>query len=114
MGDRTFLVIFFFWAALTIVTPMLVLLSESSKQSLLLSNGDVVQNAEVVKPRKMMGYEAEAPGKKRNGTALENVSAVPSEAPKPSIEETDDGDYHPPRSEELVFPASERLADEDS
>ncbi|CAI0436122.1 unnamed protein product [Linum tenue] len=111
MGDRTFVVIFFFWAALTIVTPMLVLLSESYKQSLLLSNGDAVRIAEVVKPRKMMGYDHEEAEKKWNSTASENVSAVPSEAPLPSFEEADDGDYHPPRSEELA-PASERLADE--
>ncbi|XP_038716081.1 uncharacterized protein LOC120009532 [Tripterygium wilfordii] len=31
---RTFVVIFFFWAVLTIVTPTLILLSESSKSSL--------------------------------------------------------------------------------
>ncbi|EEF52596.1 uncharacterized protein LOC8288951 [Ricinus communis] len=31
MTERTFIVIFFFWAILTIVTPTLILLSESSK-----------------------------------------------------------------------------------
>ncbi|KAE8667477.1 Endoplasmatic reticulum retrieval protein 1B isoform 1 [Hibiscus syriacus] len=52
MGDRIFVVIFFFWAALTIITPTLVLLSESSKP-FLDTNG---QTSEGIKDRRMIGY----------------------------------------------------------
>ncbi|KAE8712593.1 Endoplasmatic reticulum retrieval protein 1B isoform 1 [Hibiscus syriacus] len=52
MGDRIFVVIFFFWAALTIITPTLVLLSESSKP-FLDTNGQV---SEGIKDRRMIGY----------------------------------------------------------
>ncbi|KAK8601289.1 hypothetical protein V6N13_058995 [Hibiscus sabdariffa] len=52
MGDRTFVVIFFFWAALTIITPTLVLWSESSKP-FLETNG---QKIEGIKDRRMIGY----------------------------------------------------------
>ncbi|GMI96806.1 hypothetical protein HRI_003349900 [Hibiscus trionum] len=52
MGDRTFMVIFFFWAALTIITPTLVVWSESSKPYLE-TNG---QKSEGIKDRRMIGY----------------------------------------------------------
>ncbi|GMJ15411.1 hypothetical protein HRI_005210300 [Hibiscus trionum] len=53
MGDRTFVVIFFFWAALTIITPTLVLWSESSKP-FLETNGQ--KSTEGIKDRRMIGY----------------------------------------------------------
>ncbi|XVE69857.1 hypothetical protein DITRI_Ditri10aG0025200 [Diplodiscus trichospermus] len=52
MNGRAYVVIFFFWAALTIITPTLVLWSESSKPNLEL-NG---QRSEGIKDRKMIGY----------------------------------------------------------
>ncbi|EOY14799.1 Uncharacterized protein TCM_034070 [Theobroma cacao] len=52
MEGRTFVVIFFFWAALTVITPTLVLWSESSKPELEF-NG---QKSEGIKDRKMIGY----------------------------------------------------------
>ncbi|XVF63828.1 hypothetical protein PTKIN_Ptkin09bG0117900 [Pterospermum kingtungense] len=52
MTGRTYVVIFFFWAALTIITPTLVLWSESSKPNLEL-NGE---KSEGIKNRKMIGY----------------------------------------------------------
>ncbi|KAK8596729.1 hypothetical protein V6N13_001336 [Hibiscus sabdariffa] len=65
MGDRTFVVIFFFWAALTIITPTLVLWSESSKP-FLETNG---QKSEGIKDRRMIGY-----GGKQLSTA--NISST--------------------------------------
>ncbi|KAL4295979.1 hypothetical protein GQ457_12G031170 [Hibiscus cannabinus] len=58
MGDRTFVVIFFFWAALTIITPTLVLWSESSKP-FLETNG---QKIEGIKDRRMIGYGVKETG----------------------------------------------------
>ncbi|KAH1057922.1 hypothetical protein J1N35_035987 [Gossypium stocksii] len=55
MGDRTFVVIFFFWAFLTIITPTLVIWSESSKP-LLEMNG---QKNVGIKDRRMIGYGME-------------------------------------------------------
>ncbi|MBA0567556.1 hypothetical protein Golob_005109 [Gossypium lobatum] len=55
MGDRTFVVIFFFWAFLTIITPTLVIWSESSKP-LLEMNG---QKNVGIKDRRMIGYGVE-------------------------------------------------------
>ncbi|XVE94686.1 hypothetical protein REPUB_Repub02eG0030400 [Reevesia pubescens] len=52
MNGRTYVVIFFFWAALTIITPTLILWSESSKPNLEL-NGE---KSEGIKDRKMIGY----------------------------------------------------------
>ncbi|CAN1127000.1 hypothetical protein LINPERHAP2_LOCUS3756 [Linum perenne] len=107
MGDRTFVVIFFFWAALTIVTPMLVLLSESSKPSSLLSHA-VVENTEAVTPRKMMGYSEKKWNSTTTTAGARNVSAGPTEAPQPSPEPDD----HEQKAADRVVDVWGRLVDD--
>ncbi|CAN0905882.1 hypothetical protein LINGRAHAP2_LOCUS23913 [Linum grandiflorum] len=108
MGDRTFVVIFFFWAALTIITPMLILLSESSKP-ITLDSQDVIQSTEAVTPRKMMGEYAEKKWNMSTTAAARNVSAGPTEAPQPSPEPDDD---HDPKAADTVVDVWGRLADD--
>ncbi|OMO75174.1 hypothetical protein COLO4_26284 [Corchorus olitorius] len=52
-SGRILVVIFFFWAALTLITPTLVQWSESAKAANLELNGD-----QGIKDRKMIGYGA--------------------------------------------------------
>ncbi|KAJ0086712.1 hypothetical protein Patl1_09165 [Pistacia atlantica] len=52
MTDRAYVLIFFFWAVLTIITPTLILLSESSKPNFD-PNG---KESEGINARKMMTY----------------------------------------------------------
>ncbi|XP_050214650.1 uncharacterized protein LOC126665786 [Mercurialis annua] len=54
MNERTFVVIFFFWAILTIITPTLILLSESSKPDLLQFNVD--RSGGLMNARRMIDY----------------------------------------------------------
>ncbi|KAI9200126.1 hypothetical protein LWI28_003075 [Acer negundo] len=82
MNARAYVVIFFFWAVLVIITPTLILLSDSSKP-------DLYQNEkliEVMKPRKMMAYfekhlttpDSPAPNK------LLNLAPAPAPGPAPA------------------------------
>ncbi|OAY50706.1 uncharacterized protein LOC110615760 [Manihot esculenta] len=71
MSERTFVVIFFFWAVLTILTPTLILLSESSKPALY-SNVDKI--TAVTNDRRMMVYAEKQPRR-------ELIPSAPMEAP---------------------------------
>ncbi|KAJ9186561.1 hypothetical protein P3X46_002118 [Hevea brasiliensis] len=75
MSERTFVVIFFFWAVLTIVTPTLILLSESSKPELY-SNVDK-SRALLNARRIMMGYAEKQP-------RIKLIPSAPMEAPAPA------------------------------
>ncbi|GLT40116.1 hypothetical protein SLA2020_142720 [Shorea laevis] len=81
MTGRTFLMIFFFWAALTVITPTLVLWSESSKPDMEL-NGE---KSERLKDRKLIGYPEAC---SRNATVSSNQleTAAPVPAPAPATE----------------------------
>ncbi|KAI5596901.1 hypothetical protein BDE02_02G032400 [Populus trichocarpa] len=81
MTGRIFLVIFFFWALLAIVTPTLVLLSESSKPYLDLN---VEKKGGVLKPRRMMGYLEKQP--RIEEIALASILQAPTPAPEPEPE----------------------------
>ncbi|KAH7524107.1 hypothetical protein FEM48_Zijuj06G0083900 [Ziziphus jujuba var. spinosa] len=78
MSGRTFVVIFVFWAFLTIITPTLVLLSETSKPLLDL-NGEA---GEGTKTRRMMGHKDKPPI--RSPTAHPAPIGAPSPSPSPS------------------------------
>ncbi|KAJ6730942.1 TRANSMEMBRANE PROTEIN [Salix viminalis] len=79
MSGRIFLVIFFFWALLAIVTPTLVLLSESSAPYLDLN---VEKNGGgVLKPRRMMRYFEKQP--RIEEIALASILQAPTPAPVP-------------------------------
>ncbi|KAK4599800.1 hypothetical protein RGQ29_009729 [Quercus rubra] len=71
--ERTFVLIFFFWAVLTIITPTLIILSENSKPKLDL-NGQI---DEVIKVRKMMLYI------EKYSTKIP-IALAPKEAPAPA------------------------------
>ncbi|KAJ6336173.1 hypothetical protein OIU78_012724 [Salix suchowensis] len=82
MSGRIFLVIFFFWALLAIVTPTLVLLSESSAPYLDLN---VEKNGGgVLKPRRMMRYFEKQP--RIEEIALASILQAPTPAPVPEPE----------------------------
>ncbi|KDP38525.1 hypothetical protein JCGZ_04450 [Jatropha curcas] len=78
MSERTFVVIFFFWAALTIVTPTLILLSESSKPDL---HSNVDKLGGVLNPRRMMGY-----AEKQAMTTIVPSAAIEAPTPSPAPE----------------------------
>ncbi|CAK7346348.1 unnamed protein product [Dovyalis caffra] len=91
MSGRIFLVIFFFWALLAIVTPTLVLLSESSKPDLD-SHGKecfdmymLVEKIEgLLKPRRMMGYfEKQQRIEEEIALALQTPTPAPVPEPDP-------------------------------
>ncbi|XP_052306226.1 uncharacterized protein LOC127904960 isoform X1 [Populus trichocarpa] len=84
MTGRIFLVIFFFWALLAIVTPTLVLLSESSKPYLDLNDVAVEKKGGVLKPRRMMGYLEKQP--RIEEIALASILQAPTPAPEPEPE----------------------------
>ncbi|PON40894.1 Transmembrane protein [Parasponia andersonii] len=75
MSGRTFVVIFFFWALLTIITPTLVHLSESSKSQHLNE-----EKSEEIKVRRIMAEKHSI----RTPTSLANLPA-PAPAPAPSV-----------------------------
>ncbi|KAJ7005951.1 hypothetical protein NC653_005328 [Populus alba x Populus x berolinensis] len=81
MTGRIFLVIFFFWALLAIVTPTLVLLSEFSKPYLDLNDVAVEKKGGVLKPRRMMGYLEKQP--RIEEIALASILQAPTPAPEP-------------------------------
>ncbi|XP_044475639.1 uncharacterized protein LOC123203362 [Mangifera indica] len=77
MTTRAYVLIFFFWAVLTIVTPTLILLSESSKP-------DFHQNGKVregINTRKMMAYLEKRP---RNPVTQRKLSKESHVAPAPA------------------------------
>ncbi|KAF3446336.1 hypothetical protein FNV43_RR11515 [Rhamnella rubrinervis] len=74
MSGRTFVVIFVFWAFLTIITPTLVLLSETSKPYYLDSNAE--RSGEGTKARRMMGFTEKHPARP--------PTLAPSPAPTPT------------------------------
>ncbi|GLT72242.1 hypothetical protein SLA2020_441950 [Shorea laevis] len=80
MMERTFVLIFLFWAILTIVTPKLILLSENSKHNL---NSDV-ERSEGMKARRMMGYTEKRPRKTPIALPLILEAPAPGPAPAPS------------------------------
>ncbi|XP_011007464.1 PREDICTED: uncharacterized protein LOC105113130 [Populus euphratica] len=77
MSGRIFLVIFFFWALLAIVTPTLVLLSESSKPYL----DDVEKSEGLLKLRRMMGNLEKQP--RVEEIAMAPILQAPTPAPDP-------------------------------
>ncbi|KAL5845123.1 hypothetical protein ACOSQ4_011081 [Xanthoceras sorbifolium] len=80
MNARAYVLIFFFWAVLTIVTPTLIILSESSK-------ADFDQNGkffEVMKPRKMMAYIEKHPRTPDSLARKKLPELAPAPAPGPS------------------------------
>ncbi|GAY43060.1 hypothetical protein CUMW_071680 [Citrus unshiu] len=77
MNTRAFVLIFFFWAFLTIITPTLILLSESSKTDLD-QNGKV---SEGMKPRKMMTYSEKHPPSTPITPPAKKVPLTPTAAP---------------------------------
>ncbi|TQD81952.1 hypothetical protein C1H46_032503 [Malus baccata] len=58
MSGRIYVVIFFFWAALTVITPTLVFLSETTKPYLD-SNGEKVEGTKGRRLIGIIGYEAQ-------------------------------------------------------
>ncbi|GLT72241.1 hypothetical protein SLA2020_441950 [Shorea laevis] len=114
MMERTFVLIFLFWAILTIVTPKLILLSENSKHNLnsdgkrrkvytsfsvlyyaFLSSGFwrvltsfernfAVERSEGMKARRMMGYTEKRPRKTPIALPLILEAPAPGPAPAPS------------------------------
>ncbi|KAJ9166070.1 hypothetical protein P3X46_020869 [Hevea brasiliensis] len=78
MSERTFVVIFFFWAVLTILTPTLILLSESSKPDLY-SN---VDKSGLLNTRRTMVHAEKQPGKKLTPSA---PMEAPTPAPSPEL-----------------------------
>ncbi|XP_004291868.1 PREDICTED: uncharacterized protein LOC101296634 [Fragaria vesca subsp. vesca] len=77
MSGRIYVVIFFCWAALTIITPTLILLSETSKPYSELQD----EGSRGIKARRLIGYAV----KHRMITTTAQESA-PSPAPAPSPE----------------------------
>ncbi|KAJ8762315.1 hypothetical protein K2173_007472 [Erythroxylum novogranatense] len=71
MSGRTFVLIFFFWAVLAVVTPALVLLSESSKPDIEFG----VEKSGANKARKMMDYQTQ------KHSIIEAPVGAPSPAP---------------------------------
>ncbi|GLT92101.1 hypothetical protein SLE2022_099580 [Rubroshorea leprosula] len=79
MTGRTYVLIFFFWAALTIITPTLVLWSESIKTEVEL-NGE---KGNRLKDRKLIGN----PGAQlTNATVSSNPPYTVAPAPAPATE----------------------------
>ncbi|XP_050159764.1 uncharacterized protein LOC126633236 [Malus sylvestris] len=58
MSGRTYVVIFVFWAALTVITPTLVFLSETSKPYLD-SNGEEIEGTKGRRLIGIVGYESQ-------------------------------------------------------
>ncbi|KAF8022803.1 hypothetical protein BT93_F0346 [Corymbia citriodora subsp. variegata] len=81
MSGRTFVVIFFFWALLTIITPTLVHLSESSKLKPSL-NGENI-DTEALRARKAFGFLKKPSATKRLDTAR-TKAPIPASGPAPS------------------------------
>ncbi|KAK1550561.1 hypothetical protein Q3G72_021041 [Acer saccharum] len=79
MNARAYVVIFFFWAFLVIITPTLILLSESSKPDLYLNEKLI----EVMKPRKMMAYFEKHPTTP-DSKKLPNLAPAPAPGPAPA------------------------------
>ncbi|CAN8287628.1 unnamed protein product [Cochlearia groenlandica] len=75
MKGRAYVMIFFFWALLTIITPMLVSWSQSLKEDQIKDSG----------PRRMMGYSIEMQLKRGFVARLEEEELMmePSMAPTP-------------------------------
>ncbi|KAI6688267.1 hypothetical protein NL676_025095 [Syzygium grande] len=82
-GRRTIVVIFFFWALLTIITPTLVHLSESAKLKLTL-NGENI-DTEALRARKAFGFLKKSLASKPLDTARA-TAPVPAPSPSPSPE----------------------------
>nr|DAD40758.1 TPA_asm: hypothetical protein HUJ06_015081 [Nelumbo nucifera] len=77
MNGRAFVLIFFFWAVLTVVTPTLIILSASAKSNFN-SNGE---KSSGLKARRMMGsLEGE---RIRRALAAPAPAQAPAPAPSP-------------------------------
>ncbi|XP_062159968.1 uncharacterized protein LOC133867263 [Alnus glutinosa] len=81
MMERTFVLIFVFWAVLTIVTPTLILLSENSKLDLA-TNGE---KREGMKARSMMGYTEKHPAGTTPIALPLTEAPAPAPAPAPTL-----------------------------
>ncbi|XP_057975729.1 uncharacterized protein LOC131163045 [Malania oleifera] len=93
MSGRAFVLIFFFWAVLTVITPTLILWSESAKPSSVLDG----KKNEGATARKMMGYfekltkispiapeQAQPPAQAPGPGPV--PAPVPAPAPAPAVE----------------------------
>ncbi|XP_010523599.1 PREDICTED: uncharacterized protein LOC104801916 [Tarenaya hassleriana] len=81
MRGRAYVMIFFFWALLTIITPMLVAWSDSLKHSPLSQGNKYGESG----PRRMMGY-VEMNLEREEARKIEEVG--PSSAPTPEDNRT--------------------------
>ncbi|EFH39996.1 hypothetical protein ARALYDRAFT_494743 [Arabidopsis lyrata subsp. lyrata] len=84
MKGRAYVMIFFFWALLTIITPMLVSWSQALKNLPPLSH-DQEQKIKDTSPRRMMGYTEEMHLAQEFVSHIkeEKLMMVPSMAPTP-------------------------------
>ncbi|KAK9947057.1 hypothetical protein M0R45_012494 [Rubus argutus] len=76
MSGRIYVVIFFFWAALTIITPTLIFLSETSKTYSELQD----ERSEGIKARRLIGYAVKSP---MSTTITQESAPAPAPAPTP-------------------------------
>ncbi|KAI3408713.1 Protein RER1 [Psidium guajava] len=83
MSGRTYVVIFFFWALLTIITPTLVHLSESSKLKRSLDDENI--DSEALRARKAFGF-LKKPLASRPLDTERTKAPVPAPSPSPSPE----------------------------
>ncbi|KAM5564928.1 hypothetical protein ABKV19_019124 [Rosa sericea] len=77
MSGRIYVVIFFCWAALTIITPTLIFLSETSKPYSELQD----EGSEGIKARRLIGYAVKH---RMSTTTAQDSSPSPSPAPAPT------------------------------
>ncbi|CAN6582620.1 unnamed protein product [Malus baccata var. baccata] len=85
MTGRTYVVIFFCWAALTVITPTLVFLSETSKLYLD-SNGEEIEGTKGRRLIGIVGYEAQRRPRVLPTTEAPAASPSPSRAQAPVSE----------------------------
>ncbi|BFG17779.1 hypothetical protein CerSpe_040530 [Prunus speciosa] len=78
MSGRTYVVIFFFWAALTLITPTLIFLSETSKPYLD-SNGEKIEGIKARRMIEIMRYQ-------RSRAPTEAPAPTPTSDLKPALE----------------------------
>ncbi|XP_022135153.1 uncharacterized protein LOC111004493 isoform X1 [Momordica charantia] len=82
MTARTYVLIFFFWAILTVITPTLIFLSENSRLASADSTG---QKSAKIKTRKMMGRSVEDSMQTLMALVkMQAVATVAAQAPAPA------------------------------